>query len=303
MWEQIGTQISIAALVFYIICIGIEITLSQMRRAGFYSLKDTLCSLTMGGFYTVNKLLMKGTTLALLLLAQQFAIYDFGLSWMTFIAAYIIVDFFFYWLHRFIHEIRFGWAAHINHHSSQEFNLGGTAMRQSFAEPFMEAIFYSPIVLLGFDPFMVLAALELNLIYMFILHTRFVGKLPAPIEWLMSTPSHHRVHHARNVQYLDKNYGGTFIFWDRLFGTFESEHEAPEFGIPEQLQTHNPIKATFHGWLELLEDISNARGLRNKLSYCFMPPGWAPDGKGLTTRQKQALYRQTLNEQTQQLSS
>jgi sterol desaturase/sphingolipid hydroxylase (fatty acid hydroxylase superfamily) len=303
MWEQIGTQISIAALMFYVICIGIEITLSQIRSAGFYRIKDTLCSLTMGGFYTANKLLMKGTTLALLLLAQQFAIYDFGLSWVTFIAAFIVVDFFFYWLHRFIHEIRFGWAAHVNHHSSQEFNLGGTAMRQSFAEPFMEAIFYSPIVLMGFDPFMVLAALELNLIYMFILHTRFVGKLPAPIEWLMSTPSHHRVHHARNVQYLDKNYGGTFIIWDRIFGTFEIEDEAPEFGIPEQLQTHNPVKATFHGWLALISDVRGASGLGNKLLYCVMPPGWAPDGNGLTTRQKQDTYRQALQRQAQHPST
>jgi sterol desaturase/sphingolipid hydroxylase (fatty acid hydroxylase superfamily) len=292
MWEQIGGQISLYAAAFYLICIVAEISLDMYRKASLYKLKDTLCSLSMGAFYTINKILMKGTTLLLLLIAQQYAVFDFGFGWGTFVVAYVVVDFFFYWLHRFIHEIRFGWAAHINHHSSQEFNLGGTAMRQSFAEPFMEAIFYSPIVLIGFDPFMVLAALELNLVYMFILHTRLVDKLPRPIEWFLSTPSHHRVHHARNVQYLDKNYGGTFIVWDRLFNTFEVEEEAPEFGIPKQLNTYNPIKASLHGWLELLADVRGARGIANKVRYCVMPPGWAPDGKGETTRQKQALYRQ-----------
>lgn len=292
MWENFGAQVSLYAVIFYIVCIVIEITLDLQKKAGLYKLKDTLCSLTMGGFYTINKIVMKGTTLLLLLIAQQYAMFDFGLGWVAFIAAYIVVDFFFYWLHRCIHEIRFGWAAHVNHHSSEQFNFGSTAIRQSFAEPFMEALFYSPIVLLGFDPFMVLAALELNLIYMFLLHTQFVKKLPRPIEWLLSTPSHHRVHHAKNVQYLDKNYGGTFIIWDRLFGTFEVENEAPEFGIPEQLDTFNPIKASFHGWLELIADMRAAKGLGNKLSYLVMPPGWAPDGLGETTRQKQAAYRQ-----------
>ncbi|MFT5710814.1 MAG: sterol desaturase/sphingolipid hydroxylase (fatty acid hydroxylase superfamily) [Halioglobus sp.] len=291
MWQEVGENITVIAAVIYGSLILVELTLNWRSKAGLYTLKDTLCSLTMGGFYTVTKLLMKGTTLFLLLLAQEFALFDFGVSWYAFIAAYVVTDFFFYWLHRFIHEIRFGWAAHVNHHSSEEFNLGGTALRQSFAEPFMEALFYSPIVLLGFDPFMVLAALELNLIYMFWIHTKSIGKLPRPVEWLLSTPSHHRVHHASNVQYLDKNYGGTFIIWDRLFGSFAQEQEAPIFGIPDQIKTFNPIKASVHGWIELLADMRATKGAVNKFLYCVMPPGWAPNGTGQTTRQKQAAYR------------
>ncbi|MEH6558110.1 MAG: sterol desaturase family protein [Oceanicoccus sp.] len=290
MWQEIGIQITAVSVFIYVGLIIIELSVDLYSKAGSYKLKDTLCSLTMGGFYTVTKLLMKGTTLFLLMSAHEYAVFDIGTSWLVFIVAFIAVDFFFYWLHRFIHEIRFAWAAHVNHHSSQEFNMGGTALRQSFAEPFMEAFFYSPLVLVGFDPFMVLAALELNLIYMFWVHTKKINKLPPLFEWVFSTPSHHRVHHACNVQYLDKNYGGTFIFWDRLFGTFEAEVESPVFGIPEQINTFNPIKASFHGWIELFRDVRNANGFLNKILYCAMPPGWAPDGKGNTARQKQAAY-------------
>jgi sterol desaturase/sphingolipid hydroxylase (fatty acid hydroxylase superfamily) len=290
MWEEIGGQIALIAVVFYTTCILLELGLDIYRKEDSYKLKDTVCSLSMGGFYITSKLLMKGTTLALLLLAHQYAVFDIKASIAMFVVAYVLVDFFFYWLHRFIHEIRLGWAAHSNHHSSQEYNLGGTALRQSFAEPFMEAIFYSPIVFLGFDPFMVLAAIELNLVYMFWLHTKKIKKLPSVFEWIFSTPSHHRVHHACNIQYQDKNYGGTFIIWDRLFSTFEPEIEKPVFGIPEQLDTFNPIKASLYGWIGLFNDANNAKGLVNKILYFVMPPGWAPDGTGQTTRQKQSAY-------------
>tara|TARA_R110001599_G_C12238452_1_gene658634 strand:- start:60 stop:968 length:909 start_codon:yes stop_codon:yes gene_type:complete len=291
MWQELGETIPLVGAGIYLFLVLVELSLDLYTRERNYKLRDTLCSLTMGGFYTVTKLLMKGATLFLMLLMHEYAFFDIPNSWLAFVAAYIIVDFFFYWLHRFIHEIRFGWAAHVNHHSSREFNLGGTALRQSFAEPFMEAFFYGPIVLLGFDPILVLAALELNLIYMFWVHTKKIDKLPAAFEWAFSTPSHHRVHHACNVQYLDKNYGGTFIFWDRLFGTFEREVEQPVFGIPEQISTFNPIKASLHGWIELFSDVRRANGWVNKLLFLVMPPGWAPDGNGATARQKQAVYR------------
>lgn len=291
MWQEFGETIPVLGIGIYLSLAVLEIFLDVYTKQGNYKLKDTLCSLTMGGFYTATKVLMKGATLFLMLLMQQHAFFTIENSWPAFIAAYLLVDFFFYWLHRLIHEVRVGWAAHVNHHSSQEFNLGSTAMRQSFAEPFMEAFFYGPIVLLGFDPILVLAALELNLIYMFWVHTKKIGKLPPLFEWLFSTPSHHRVHHSCNVQYLDKNYGGTLIVWDRLFGTFEAEDEQPVFGIPEQLDTFNPIKASLHGWIELFRDVGHTPGIANKFLLFVMPPGWAPDGKGCTTRQKQAAYR------------
>lgn len=295
MWEPIATQISNIAVFIYLSLAVVEIALDYTQRSKCYALKDTLCSLSMGSFYLGTKLLMKGTTLVIFIWASQHAVFDLGSSWLMFPLVYLLVDFFFYWLHRFIHEIRFGWAAHGNHHSSQKYNLGGTSFRQSFAEPVMEPFFYAPVVLLGFDPLMTLAAIELNLIYMFWLHTEKIGKLHPSYEYLMATPSHHRVHHGSNVQYMDSNYGGTFIFWDRLFGSFCEENEKVIFGIPDQLSTFNPIKASLHGWIELGRDVLKTPGIFNKLAYFIMPPGWAPDGQGDTAKQKKQRYYQHIN--------
>lgn len=296
MWDSLIVQVTTIGFIFYLSLALLEIAADLYRKTGHYMLKDTLCSLAMSAFYLGNKIVMKGTTLVLLYLAAQFSLTDWGLGWWQLAICYVIVDFFFYWLHRMIHEVRFAWAAHVNHHSSQEFNLGGTALRQSFAEPFLEAFFYSPIVLLGFDPLLVLLALEINLIYMFWLHTRSIDKLPAWYEYIFSTPSHHRVHHGSNVQYLDKNYGGTFIFWDRMFGSYEKEVEPVKFGIPEQINTFNPIKASLHGWISLFKDVWGMPGLVNKAGLLIMPPGWLPDGKGSTARQRQAAYRESSSE-------
>lgn len=290
MWESLIEDISVVAVGIYAALALLELTLDLRHKTGHYKLKDSLCSLTMGAFYLGTKFLTKGATLFIMLLASEYALFDIAGGWATFLLVYVIVDLCFYWLHRIIHEVRFGWAAHVNHHSSQEFNLGGTALRQSFAEPLMEPFFYAPVVLLGFDPLMVLAAIEINLIYMYWVHTQKIDKLHPLCEWLLSTPSNHRVHHACNVQYLDRNYGGTFMLWDHLFGTYEREVEKPVFGIPEQINTFNPVKASFHGWIELGRDVWNAPGLFNKIGLLVMPPGWAPGNSGLTTRQRQAAY-------------
>ncbi len=290
MWTEFAVNISSVAVIIYVFLALIEVSLDLAHKEGHYKLKDSLCSMTMGGFYLGTKLLMKSLTLVVLLFAGQYSVFDFSAQWWLFPVAYIVADFCFYWLHRFIHEVRIGWAAHINHHSSQEYNLAGTALRQSFAEPIMEPFFYAPMVLIGFDPLMTLAAIEVNLIYMYWLHTRKIGKLHSVFEFWFSTPSHHRVHHACNVQYLDKNYGGTLIIFDRMFGSFEEEDECVVFGIPEQINTFNPIVVSFHGWIALARDIIKTPGLLNKTKLLFMPPGWAPDGRGLTTKEKQSAY-------------
>ena len=293
MWENLGANIPTYALYIYGALIVTELAFELTQKVRGYKLGDTLCSLTMGSFYIGMSLLMKGFALWFFYLVQQYALFDFGQSWVAFIACYIAVDFIFYWYHRFIHEVRFGWAAHVAHHSSEEFNLGGTAFRQSFAEPLLEPFFYVGAVLIGFDPLMVMVALQINLIYMFWVHLRRFPKMHPAIEWLFVTPSHHRVHHAANIRYLDKNYSGTFIVWDRIFGTFAEEIEAPEFGIVQQLRHNNPIRASFESWVALAGDVWGAKGIGNKFGYLFKPPGWAPDGQGMTTRQRRELANAT----------
>jgi sterol desaturase/sphingolipid hydroxylase (fatty acid hydroxylase superfamily) len=293
MWEATTLQIASVSVFIYVGLVVIELAFGLARHKNTYEAKDTLCSITMGLFYLATKTLLKGVTLLILFAAHRWSLFDFGVGVLVFIAGYIAVDFVFYWLHRGMHEVRFGWAAHVNHHSSQHFNLGGTALRQSFFEPVFEAFIYAPIVLIGFDPFIVLAAIELNLIYMFWVHTEHIGKLPRWFEWCFVTPSHHRVHHAANIQYLDKNYSGTFIVWDRIFGTFEEEIEKPHYGILHQIETHNPIKASLHEWRALGRDLVRGPNWKDRVLYLIKPPGWAPGGQGLTTRQRQAEMAST----------
>ncbi|MCB1854408.1 MAG: sterol desaturase family protein [Halieaceae bacterium] len=287
-WNETLVGISSMSLLLYAVLVLIELGLEWRSREKFYSLKDTLCSLTTGGMYLLVQVLMRGIYIVALVFAHQFALFDIETNWWSIILCYLVVDFVFYWHHRIVHEVRLGWAAHSVHHSSQHYNLGATAFRQSLFEAVFEPWFYVPIALLGFDPIVVLIAVELNLIYMFWPHTQRIGKLPAAFEWLFVTPSHHRVHHACNLQYLDKNYSGTFIIWDRLFGTFAEEKEKPKFGILHPVDSHNPLIVSFSSWGDLFRDLKKASGIRAWLGYLFMPPGWAPDGEGLTTRQMQA---------------
>ena len=290
MWDHLLEQVPMWGLAIYGVLIAIELTLEFAGKRHEYALKDSLCSVSTGVAYVTIRTLMRGFMLGLLILAYNNSPLKIESNWVTFALCYVVVDFLVYCYHRFVHEVRFGWAAHEVHHSSQKYNLGATAFRQSFAEPFIEPWFFVPAALLGFDPIMALVALEVNLIYMFWVHMRRFGKMHPVIEFIFSTPSHHRVHHANNVPYLDKNYGGTFIIWDRLLGTFAEEKEAPVFGILNQLETNNPLSVSFHGWRDLARDVWHAKGIRNKIAYLFMPPGWAPDGKGMTTRERQAEF-------------
>ncbi|WP_421864302.1 sterol desaturase family protein [Parvibaculum sp.] len=268
--------------------IGVDVGLTWVLRKKYYEAADSACSVAMGLAYAATIAISAGTVLAALYWLRQYAFFD--IDWadsaLLILAAFVIIDFLFYWYHRAIHEIRFGWAAHVNHHSSQYFNVG-TALRSSFVEAWLEPLLFIPVILIGIDPVMAIALLSINHLYQYWLHTRHIGKL-GPVEWILNTPSHHRVHHGSNLQYCDKNYAGTFIVWDRLFGTFEEEQEEPVYGIRYQLETRNPVKATFHEWAGIAKDLKKARSLREAMGYLFAAPGWAPDGKGETTRALQA---------------
>lgn len=287
-WDALLADLSLWAIALYVGLILLELVLELVTRSRHYRLKDTLCSMSTGVMYSLVQLAMRGLSLATLFYVSQFAVFHIENSWWTIALCYVAVDFIFYWHHRIIHEVRLGWAAHIVHHSSTQYNMGGTALRQSIVEAVYEPWFYVPLVLLGFEPIMVLIALQLNLVYMFWPHTQHIGKLHPWIEWLFVTPAHHRVHHARNLDYLDKNYSGTFIVWDRLFGTFAEEREAPKFGVLTPVNSDNPFVVTFKSWVDLLRDLRSCRSPLDVLGYLFMPPGWAPGGRGTTTRQMQA---------------
>jgi sterol desaturase/sphingolipid hydroxylase (fatty acid hydroxylase superfamily) len=192
----------------------------------------------------------------------------------SFVSALLLWDFLYYWDHRWMHEVRLLWANHVSHHSSERYNLS-TALRQPWS-PFLTFWVFAVMPLLGFDPARVRRAGQLNLLYQFWIHTEAIDRLSAPIEMVFNTPSHHRVHHGVNRQYLDKNYGGILIVWDRFFGTFEPEVRRIKYGLTKNINTFNPVRIGYHEFVDIARDVRSTSGLRNRLGYVFARPGWRP---------------------------
>ncbi len=242
-----------------------------IRRGQAYDGPDAFASLAMGVGNVFISLACKLGWVAVYVLLYEHRIWEIDMSrpwaWPVLILAH---DFCFYWYHRFSHRVRAGWAAHVNHHSSQAFNLT-TALRQSWTTPLYSYGFFMPLALAGFTPAQVITAGAISLIYQFWIHTETIGRL-GPLEWVLNTPSHHRVHHGANPQYIDRNYGGIFIIWDRLFGSFEPEGEKVRYGLTNNVGSHHPLRIAFHDWQALWREMRAAPTLREALRRPFLPP-------------------------------
>ncbi len=241
---------------------------------GYPNAKDTWASLAMGLGSVVFVTAINATVFLLAKLAFEHRVTDLGEGVVAWAVALLGWDFMYYWHHRLEHEIRLFWACHVNHHSSRFFNFS-TALRQPWT-PFLGIVLYPPLALVGVRPWLILVSGGINLIYQFWVHTEAVKKLPRPIEWIFNTPSHHRVHHGKNPQYLDKNYGGILIVWDRLFRSFEEERERVVYGLTKDIETYNPLRIAFHEYAAVGRDVRRARSLREGLSRVFRGPGWSP---------------------------
>jgi sterol desaturase/sphingolipid hydroxylase (fatty acid hydroxylase superfamily) len=280
------------AVPVFVLLLLIEIQLAKRRLppgAKGYQRRDTWASLSMGVANVVIAALTKGLAVGLFFACYRFRLFDIGTGAEAWVLLFFAEDFCYYWFHRFHHEVRFFWAAHVNHHSSRYFNLS-TALRQSWTTPLTGPIFWAPLALLGFHPFMILTAQAISLIYQFWIHTELIGRL-GPLEKVLNTPSHHRVHHGANVEYLDRNYGGILIVWDRLFGSFEPERRPVDYGLTKNIQTFNPVRIAFHEWQAMFRDAARARSWRETALHLLQPPGWSPDGSTLTARQMQRGLR------------
>jgi sterol desaturase/sphingolipid hydroxylase (fatty acid hydroxylase superfamily) len=205
----------------------------------------------------------------------------------------LLLDACFYFEHRAEHNVRVLWAVHVTHHSSTEFNLS-TGFRSSVFRPFVSCWFFLPLAFMGFHPLDILLVDAVCQIYGIVVHTRYIQRMPAWFETLFVSPSHHRVHHARNIPYLDKNMGMVFIIWDKLFGTFEPEDNSREemrFGLTKPLdQPHHPGNIVAHEWKSIWRDVRRPLPLKTRLKYLFMPPGWSHDGSSQTSRELQEAY-------------
>jgi sterol desaturase/sphingolipid hydroxylase (fatty acid hydroxylase superfamily) len=243
-----------------------------------HTAKDTAASLSMGLGNLAITTFWKGIAFAGYLALYQLTPLRLGsLGPVSWVMLFFLEDLCYYWFHRVHHESRFFWAGHVSHHSSEQYNLS-TALRQPWTTPLTGWPFWAPLALLGFHPAMIVVAQSISLLYQYWIHTESIGRLGV-LEWVLNTPSHHRVHHASNPQYLDKNYAGVLIIWDRLFGTFEPEVERPIYGLTKNIQTFNPLRICFHEFAAILKDLRRPEPLRIRLGRAFRNPAWKPEGE------------------------
>ena len=278
-------DVVVYAIPFAILLLVAEVLYSHRHAPQRYEALDTRNSILFGIGSNLSNSLTGGLALSAAFLVYEFRLTTIGFTALAWLACFALDDLLYYVSHVASHRVRWFWASHVNHHSSQHFNLS-TSLRHSWTRFFtFSFLFRLPSVWIGFDPAMVFFCGAINLVYNFWIHTETIGKLPRPIEFIFNTPSHHRVHHAANPEYLDSNYGGVLIIWDRLFGTLREEDERcpPRYGLVKQLGTFDLLWSVFHEWIDMFRDIRSAPA-RWKLGYLLMPPGWRHDSHGATTR-------------------
>ena len=266
----------VLAIPVFLLLIALELAITRLQERDYYRLSDSISDLGCGILQQLLEVFVKTALFAgYLLLYRRYRVLDPpSASVGVWVACFLGQDFLYYWFHRASHEVNAFWAAHVVHHQSEEFNLS-VALRQGAFQGTFSWIFYLPLAVLGFPPLMFLSVTSVNTLYQFWIHTRVIGRL-GPLEWVLNTPSNHRVHHGRDPKYIDRNHGGTLILWDRLFGTYQEEQEEPVYGITKPLASWNPVWANLHYWAELRESARRTRRVADKIRLFLMPPGWLP---------------------------
>ncbi|MFZ9660890.1 MAG: sterol desaturase family protein [Chitinophagaceae bacterium] len=274
---------------FYILIILSEILLSNYHHRKYYSLVDTVNNFLLMLFNGGIDLLFRSIYVIILFVFWQNRITEISTPWIYWSVLLLSEDFLFYWLHRFDHQIRLFWAVHVTHHSSEKFNLS-VGFRSSVFQPLYRFIYFIPLAFLGFKPLDIVFMYSATQIWGIIVHTEFIGKLGF-LEYILVTPSHHRVHHASNAKYLDKNMGMFLIIWDKMFGTFQMElpeekYQPIKYGLTSPLKTQSTPYVIFHEWLTMFKDIrKNDLNMKQKINYVFGPPGWSHDGSRKTSEE------------------
>ena len=250
-----------------------EILISSWQNKNYYKANDSICTVGLLAGNIAMAFAIKGFALGLHFYLYQFRLIDLASlmpTWAMWVMTFVLIDFVFYIYHRMSHRVRFLWAIHMSHHSSEEMNFA-VSFRQAWFGPVSKIPFFIILPLLGLDPTIIAVAGVISTLWGIVGHTQIFGKL-GPLEWIFNTPSHHRVHHGSNEQYIDKNYGNLFIIWDRIFGTFEEEKEPVIYGLVSNVNTFNPVKITFMAWSSIMKDIKMGNNLTQNLYSIFGPP-------------------------------
>jgi len=248
----------------------LEYLIGRKQNKNLYDGKDFLASLSIGIGNLILNGFMKIGMFTVFLFFFNLAPFKIPHTWWSYILCLIILDFFRYWAHRIAHEQRFWWSTHVVHHSSEQYNFS-VSFRLSWTQN-LKIIFFLPVILMGFHPLVFFIVHQIEVLYQFWIHTELIRKLPKPIEYIFTTPSHHRVHHSVNEKYIDKNYGSTFIIWDRMFGTFQQEEEQAVYGITKPVNSYNPVFLVFHEWLEVGKDLMRAKSIKEMWQILFGSP-------------------------------
>ena len=267
----------IYAIPVFFLLIGVELLITRMKKLSHYRFNDAVTNLSLGIGSTVTGVFLKTLTVLVYIKLYEVSPMNGKIPnvWWVYVLLFFGSDFFYYWFHRLAHEISVMWGSHAVHHQSEEYNLT-VALRQAWYQGAFSFVFYLPLALLGFRPEMFFIVSQVITLYQFWIHTRLIHKMPAPFEYVFNTPSHHRVHHGVNPQYIDKNHAGTLIIWDRMFGTFEPEQEEVVYGITKQSKSWNPIWVNFEYWVDLGRDLVHVNKLRNAVLMLVKMPGWKP---------------------------
>ena len=273
MTELTIAEVYAIGLPIILAMILIETLISGLNKKSLYKNKDTLCTSGLLFGNIIMGFVIKGATLGLHIFIYQFRIFDLVNIiplWAMWLMTFILIDFVFYVYHRFSHRVRFLWAIHMSHHSSEEMNFA-VSMRQAWLGPISKIPFFIILPILGLDPTIIAVAGVISTLWGVVGHTQIGDKL-CPLEWVLNTPWHHRVHHGANTEYIDKNYGNLLIIWDRMFGTFEPEKAKVKYGLVNNVNTFNPVKITFMGWQSIMQDIDKAKNYKEVFSIIFGPP-------------------------------
>ena len=263
---SIGVPI-ILVLIFF------EVFISNWQSKSFYKAGDTYCTSGLLFGNIIIGFVIKSSIVAFHFVLYEYRFFDLMSSmpiWLLWVLTFILIDLVFYIYHRMSHRVRFLWTVHMSHHSSEEMNFA-VSFRQAWFGPISKIPFFMVLPILGLDPLMIAVAGVVSTLWGVVGHTQIIGKL-GPLEWVFNTPSHHRVHHGSNPEYIDKNYGNLFIIWDRIFGTFEPENKPVLYGLVNNVNTFNPIKITFMGWEKLFKDIRNSESFKETIGLIFGPP-------------------------------
>jgi sterol desaturase/sphingolipid hydroxylase (fatty acid hydroxylase superfamily) len=274
--NEAANYIALAIPVFFLL-IGVELLVQKLSNTRLYRLNDAVTNISCGVGQQVFFVFIKtAVAIGYIWLYENYRIFELSSSdWWVWVICFLGVDMFYYWFHREAHEISLLWGAHIVHHQSEEYNLS-VALRQGAFQTLTSWIFYLPLAVIGFDPVTFVVVNQFQTLYQFWIHTRAINRLPGWFEYVFNTPSHHRVHHGINPQYLDKNHGGTLIIWDRMFGTFEPEREEVVYGVTKPLSSWNPVWANFDYLADLFRLSFKCRNAGDVFRVFFKGPGWRP---------------------------